>query len=165
MFTKKELPDDVLYIIRQYSKPVFVYFREYNVALGLFDLPPVYKKKLKNKIVDPAVREQIKICVDAAEDYHKKYANNQSDKSVENENRMDHSNWWASISRDKFVAMLDDREYHMKGFSEWYYEEYIENSCYSDGESEYEWTALYSDTESNFGDSENEELENGRISI
>ena len=161
MLTKKELPDDVLDIIRQYSKPAFVYFREYNVALGLFDLPSEYKEKLKNKIVDPAVREQIKICVDAAEDYCKKYANNQSDKSVENENIMDQSNYWASISRDKFVALLDDSEYYMKEFEEWYYEEYVENSWYSERPSDSEWTNLYSDTESNFGDSENEELENG----
>jgi hypothetical protein len=125
---EKELPEDVLAIIRDYSKPAFVHFREYNEALRIFTLPLHYKKKLKEKISDPELRKQIKICVDANEDYDKTNAIYLVDKTHENEYIRDKSNWWASVSRDKFVALLDGREYHMQGYAEWYFQDEIDSA-------------------------------------
>lgn len=133
----KELPEDVLAVIREYSKPVFVHFREYNQAMGLFDLSLYYKEKLKKKIEDPAVREQIKICVEAEADYHQKNATYQASKTSIHENAKDKSHWWAHVSRDKFVALLDEREYRMQGFAEWYFQEDIDDAWMdSDDESD-----------------------------
>lgn len=136
--TRNELPEDVLGIIRQYSKPAFVHFREYNSALGLFTLPLFYREKLKKKISDPAVREQIKICIEACKDYHKKDAIYQADKTPENENVKDKSDWWASVSRDKFVALLDEKEYRMQGYAEWYFQNEIDNA-WRDSDDYPEW--------------------------
>jgi len=133
----KELPEDVLALIRQYSKPVFVHFREYNQALGLFHLSLYYKEKLKKKIEDPAVREQIKICVEAEADYHRKNATYQATKTSIHENAKDKSHWWAHVSRDKFVALLDEREYRMQGFAEWYFQEDIDDA-WMDSDDEYD---------------------------
>ena len=126
--SQKELPDDVLEIIRKYSKPAFVYFREYNEALRLFSLPLDCKKKLKEKISDPDVRKQIKICVEANEDYEKMNANYLSDKTHENEYLKDKSDWWASVSRDKFVTLLENSVYRMQGYAEWYFQDDIDNA-------------------------------------
>jgi hypothetical protein len=123
-----ELPDDVLALIRHYSEPVFIHFREYNDALRLFDLPLEYKQKLKNKIGDPTVREQIKICRDAHDDYHKKKAIYDAVQTPVNEHISDKSNWWASVSRDKFVALLDETRYRMQGYAEWYFEDDIDDA-------------------------------------
>ena len=125
---EKELPDDVLAIIRQYSKPAFVHFREYNEALRIFTLPLHYKKKLKEKIDDPDIRIWINICVKANEDYDKTNAIYLSDKTHENEDIRDKSNWWASVSRDKFVSLLDGSEYRMQGYAEWYFQDDIDNA-------------------------------------
>lgn len=124
---EKELPNDVLAIIRQYSKPTFVHFREYNEALRIFTLPLHYKKKLKDKIDDPDIRIWIQICVKANEDYDKTNAIYLSDKTHENEYIRDKSNWWASVSRDKLVCLLDGSEYRMQGYAEWYFQE-IDNA-------------------------------------
>jgi len=132
---EKELPEDVTDIIRQYSKPVFVHFREYNQAIGLFDLPEVYKEKLKTKIDDPAIREQIQICVEAYADYHQKNAIFEANKTSIHEDLKDKSHWRASVSLDKFMALLDEKEYRMKGFAEWYFQEDI-NDAWMDSDSD-----------------------------
>jgi hypothetical protein len=117
---EKELPEDVLSIIRQYSKPAFVHFREYNEALRIFHLPMFYKQKLKEKINDSAVRDQIKQCVDANEDYEKNSKLYIANETHENARLMDQSYWRACLSRDKFVCLLDDREYRMQDeIDEW----------------------------------------------
>jgi hypothetical protein len=125
---EKELPEDVLSIIRQYSKPAFVHFREYNEALRIFHLPLCYKQKLKEKIGDADVRKQIQICVDANVDYDKNNAIYLADKTHDHEYLRDKSNWWASVSRDKFVCLLDGREYRMQGYAEWYFQDEIDNA-------------------------------------
>jgi hypothetical protein len=143
---EKELPDDVLDIIRQYSKPAFVHFREYNEALRIFTLPLHYKKKLKEKISDPDIRIWIKICVKANDEYDKTNANYLADKTHENEDIRDKSNWWASVSRDKFVCLLDGSEYRMQGYAEWYFQDEIDNawrdSDYSHGDFDEEGNPL-----------------------
>jgi len=128
MLPKKELPDDVLVLIREYSKPAFVHFREYNQAMSLFTLPLVYQERLKKKISDLAVREQIKICMEANKEHHKKYANYQADKTAINENTKDKSEWWASVSRDKFVALLDESEYRIQSYEDWEFQNAMDNA-------------------------------------
>jgi len=125
---EKELPDDVLSIIRAYSKPAFVHFREYNAALRIFHLPLCYKQKLKKKIDDPVVRKQIQICVKANEEYDQNNKVYLANKTHDHEYLRDKSNWWASVSRDKFVSLLDDREYHMQGYAEWYFQDELDNA-------------------------------------
>ena len=125
---EKELPEDVLSIIRQYSKPAFIHFREYNQAIGLFRLSRDYREKLKKKIEDPAIREQIKICVHAHEDHHKQYNIYAANKTSIHEDAKDKADYWASVSRDKFVALLEEKEYRMRGYAEWYFKEQIDNA-------------------------------------
>ena len=47
--SQMELPDDVLGLIREYSKPAFKYFREYNRALKVLDKEEW--KALKEKLI------------------------------------------------------------------------------------------------------------------
>jgi hypothetical protein len=123
--TVPSLPEDVLVIIRDYSKPTFIYFREYNAALRLFDLSLEYKENLKKKIEDSSLREQIKICMEAPLIYYS------------NEVIKCKPNWWPSVSREKFMALLDEREYHMPGYAEWYFQDDIDDAWMdSDGSNE-----------------------------
>jgi len=128
----KLLPDDVLDIIRQYAKPAFIHFREYNQALDLFNLTLSYKQKLKERIVVPVVREQLKICVDAHDDYHKIHAVYLHHKTQLNEELSDKSRYWADVSKDKFVSLLDQREYRTPGYAAWYFHDDIEDAWMTD---------------------------------
>jgi hypothetical protein len=143
-----ELPEDVLTLIRAYSKPAFVHFREYNQALKLFSLPLYYKEKLKKKIEEAAVREQIKICLEAEADYHTKFAAYQAIKNSANEDIKDKAHYWASVSKDKFVALLDEKEYRKQGYAEWYFQDDINDawmdSDSDDSPSEPDWDAYES---------------------
>ena len=94
--------------------------------MALFRLPLEYQEKLKKKIGDLAVRTQIQICTEADEDYQKKKSM-YADKTPINESLTDKSDW-ASVSRDKFVALLDEREYRMQGYAEWYFEDDVDNA-------------------------------------
>lgn len=166
---EKELPDDVLAIIRQYSKPAFVYFREYNEALRIFKIPVYYKQKLKEKIGDPAVREQIKICVDANDDYVKMNAIYLADKTHENEYTKNKSNWWASVSREKFVALLDDLEYSVQGYAEWYFQDEIDNAWRDSDDdpplTEEEWNNEWEISQNDLSDEEGEESKEGEHEV
>jgi len=124
----RSLPDDVLDIISQYSKPAFIYFREYNQALDLFHLPFSYKQKLKEKIVDPLVRQQLKICIDAHDDYQKKLDVYIRHKTPLNEEFSDKSRYMAEVSKNKFVALLDEKEYHQQGYAAWYFQDDIDDA-------------------------------------
>jgi len=132
----KFLPDDVLDLIRVYCKPVFTHFREYNQALGLFHLSVFYKQKLKQKIVVPIVREQLKICVDAHDDYHKIQAVYLHHKTPLNEELSDKSRYWADVSRDKFVALLDEKEFRQQGYAAWYFQDDIDDAWMTDPDNE-----------------------------
>jgi hypothetical protein len=59
-----ELPDDVVSIIRAYSKPAFVWYKEFKEASSL-SLCSHHVQKLRKKMDDPLVRDQLKICVEA----------------------------------------------------------------------------------------------------
>ena len=124
----KVLPDEILDIIRQYSKPAFIHFREYNQALNLFHLTLSYRQKLKEKIVVPVVREQLKICVDAHDDYHKIHAIYLHHKTPLNEEFSEKSRYWADVSKDKFVSLLDQREYRQPGYAAWYFQDDIDDA-------------------------------------
>jgi hypothetical protein len=131
----KELPDDVLSIISDYSKPAFVYFREYNEALSHFDLTPDYKEKLKTKIDDPFIRDQLEICIEARLDYRNKDAIYHADNTRLNEEILDKSKWWDCVSLEKLAALLDDKEYRMRGYAEWYFQDEI-NDAWMDSDSD-----------------------------
>ena len=137
----KELPEDVTDIIHQYSKPAFIHFREYNEALRLFDLIPNYKEKLKTKIGEPLVLEQLKICIDARVDYRKKDTEYFLNKTQLNQEILDKSKWWDCVSLEKLAALLDDKEYRMRGFAEWYFQDDIDDAWRNsdDSQSEPEW--------------------------
>ena len=111
----KELSDDVLRIIRAYSIPAFVHFREYNQALKLFSLSLDYKKKLKKNIDSPDVSEQIQICVKAEADYQTKNAEYHAIKTSANEHIKDKAHYWKSVFKEKFMVLLDKKEYHIPG--------------------------------------------------
>jgi len=141
--TQKELPDDVLTIIHQLSKPAFIHFREYNEALRLFDLIPNYKEKLKTKIVEPLVLEQLKICIDARVDYKQKDTNYHAEETQLNQEILDKSKWWDCVSLEKLAALLDEIPYRMRGFAEWYFQDDIDDAWRNsdDSPSEPEWDA------------------------
>ena len=124
----KFLPDDVLDLIRGYCKPVFIHFREYNQALGLFNLSVFYKQKLRQRIVDPVVREQLKICVDAHDDYEKIHAVYLHHKTPLNEELSDKSRYWSDVSKDKFVTLLDEKEFRQQGYAAWYFQDDIDDA-------------------------------------
>ena len=125
---EKEITEDVLSIIRQYSKPAFIHFREYNQAVELFRLSLDYKERLKKKMEDPAVREQIKICLEAEADYRQKNATYLAIKTSLHEDIKNKANYWASVSKDKFMAMIDERKYHVRGYAEWYFQDEIDDA-------------------------------------
>jgi hypothetical protein len=133
---ERELPDDVLVLIRQYAKPAFIHFREYKQALDLFHLlfhiTVSYKQKLKERIVVPEVREQLKICVDAHDDYQKIRSVYLHHKTRLNEELSDKSHYWATVCREKFVSLLDQREYRQPGYAEWYFQDDINDAWMSD---------------------------------
>jgi hypothetical protein len=139
----KELPEDVTDIIHQYSKPVFIHFREYNEALRLFDLIPNYKEKLKTKIGEPLVLEQLKICIDARVDYKQKDTSYHAEETRLNQEILDKSKWWDCVSLEKLAALLDDKEYRMRGFAEWYFQDDIDDAWRNsdDSPSEPDWDA------------------------
>ena len=124
----RELPDDVLDLIRGYCKPVFIHFREYNRALGLFNLSVFYKQKLRQKIVDPVVREQLRICIDAHDDYQKNHAVYLHHKTPLNEELSDKSRYWADVSKEKFSALLDEKEFRQQGYAAWYFQDDIDDA-------------------------------------
>jgi len=127
----RELPSDVLDIIRGYCKPVFIHFREYNQALGLFNLSVFYKQKLRQRIVDPAVREQLRICIDAHDDYQKTRAVYLHDKTPLNETLSDKSHYWTDVCKDKFSSLLDKTEYFQQGYAAWYFHDEMEDAWYT----------------------------------
>ena len=54
------------------AKSWFTYVKEYNESRRL-DLSANHMEKLKEKIGDPKIREQLKICVDAWADHKQSY--------------------------------------------------------------------------------------------
>jgi hypothetical protein len=72
----RELPDDVLAIVRAYAKPSFKYFKEYNQALKInhLDKWKTLLKKLKELKDDKQVDEilfLLRVYQKATEDWHK----------------------------------------------------------------------------------------------
>lgn len=139
----KELPEDVTDIIRQFSKPTFIHFREYNEAMSLFDLTDDYKEKLKTKIGEPLILEQLKICIDARVDYRKKDTNYHAEETQLNQEILDKSKWWDCVSLEKLAALLDESPYRMRGFAEWYFQDDIDDAWRNsdDSPSEPDWDA------------------------
>jgi hypothetical protein len=135
---------------------VFIYFREYNQALGLFHLSVFYKQKLRQRIVDPVVREQLKICVDAHDDYEKIHAVYLHHKTPLNEELSDKSRYWADISKDKFSTLLDQTEYFKQGYAAWYFHNDIEDAWMTDPDNE----SLTAEQERLAALSQDEEMEN-----
>ena len=125
---EKELPSDVLDIIRQYSKPAFLHFREYNQALALFDFTPTYKQLLKEKIGVPLVQEQLKICVDSYDEYHKLHAVYLQHKTPLNEELLSKAHYWADVSKNRFVSLIDEKEYYQKGYAAWYFQDEMDDA-------------------------------------
>jgi hypothetical protein len=120
----KELPDDVLSIIREYSKPVFKWYKEYNEAKFIFERQYMNKDliKLKEKWDDPTVREQVKRCIDA----YKK-----GDDAYKSGHHIDlycKEHWWFSIHIKRLDALLYDQEYRMLSYAEWVFKDDIDDA-------------------------------------
>jgi hypothetical protein len=99
------------------TKSWFTYVKEYNESRRL-DLSVNHMEKLKEKIGDPKIREQLKICVDAWADHKQSYETFLQENSRLNEEEESQKDWWNSVNLDKLCAMLDDREYHMMNYAE-----------------------------------------------
>jgi hypothetical protein len=127
MSLSRELPTDVLSIIRDYSKPVFPWFKEYNEARSL-SLSVHHMEKLKKKIGDPMIRLQLKICVDACAKHKQTYDTMVLNRTRLNEQLESKSNWWASESREKLCALLWDRPYHGMNYAAWYFKDDMDDA-------------------------------------
>jgi hypothetical protein len=116
----KELPDDVLSIIRAYSRPVFKWYKEYNEAKFIFEHQYRNKDliKLKEKWDDPTVREQVKTCIDAYKKGEEAYQIGCYCKE----------HWWFSVSIEKLDALLYDQEYRMLSYAEWVFKDDIDDA-------------------------------------
>jgi hypothetical protein len=117
-----ELPDDVLSIIRAYSKPSFVWFKEYTEARSL-NLCTDHFQKLREKMDDPIVRKQLKICVDARADHKKAHDAFLCRGSDLNEERESKKDWWLCVSMEELYALLDDSEHRAMNYEEWYFKD------------------------------------------
>jgi hypothetical protein len=131
----KELPEDVLGIIRAYSKPVFTYFKEYNEAKSLF--APNFSSdefiKLRKKMDEPTVREQVKMCIDAYKQGDETY------KQCSNVDYYCKEAWWFSVSIQKLVALIYNQEYRMLNYAEWVFKDDIDDA-WMDSDDDGEWT-------------------------
>jgi hypothetical protein len=128
---QKELPDDVLAIIRAYSKPTFVWYKEYNEARCL-SLCVHQMKKLKEKIGDPNIREQLKICVDAYADHKQMHEFCLHVRTPVSEERESKSDWWKCVSLDRLSALLCDCKYYAMNYAEWYFKDDIDDAWMDD---------------------------------
>jgi hypothetical protein len=130
----KELPDDVLSIIREYSRPVFKWYKEYNEAKFIFEhqYRNKYIIKLKEKWDDPTVREQVKTCIDAYK---------QGEETYKPGSKIDcycKEVWWFTVSIEKLDALLYDQEYRMLSYAEWVFKDDIDDA-WMDSDNEYDF--------------------------
>lgn len=86
------------------AKSWFTYVKEYNEARRL-DLCANHMEKLKEKIGDPKIREQLKICVDAWADHKQSYETFLQESSRLNEEKESKNDWWNSVNLDKLCAI------------------------------------------------------------
>ena len=121
-----ELPEDVLSIIRAYSKPAFVWYKEYNEARSLSLCSDDFQK-LKERMGDPRVREQLKICVEACADHKKANAFLLRDNPL-NEERESKKDWWLCVSMGKLADLLDDREHRGINYAEWLFHDDMDDA-------------------------------------
>ncbi len=122
-----ELPDDVLSIIRAYSRPVFRWYKEYNEAKSLFasNFSSDEFIKLRKKMDDPTVREQVKMSIDAYKQGEEAYERHSDPDSEET--------WWFTVSIQKLAALINDQEYRMLNYAEWVFKDDI-NDAWMDSE-------------------------------
>ena len=107
-----ELPDDVRSIIRAYSKPAFVWYKEFKEASSL-SLCSDHVQKLRKKMDDPRVRDQLKVCVEACAEQVLRKGNPLK------EERESIKDWWFCVSMDQLYDLLDDREHRDTNYTEW----------------------------------------------
>jgi len=118
MSLSRELPEDVLSIIRDYSKPLFPWFKEYNEARSL-SLSVHHMEKLKEIMDDPLIRAQLKICLGACAKHKQTYDTMVLNRTRLNEELENKANWDASESREKLCALLWDHTYHGMKYAAW----------------------------------------------
>jgi len=98
-------------IVHENSNSWFHYFKEYNEAIRMLGDRITQPEKLKEKISDPNVREQLKRCIeargclDASVEYRKKYDNPSSLEVIR------HANWLFTMTIDKLDMLLYDFKY------------------------------------------------------
>jgi hypothetical protein len=109
-------------LVLENTKSWFTYVKEYNEAHTL-SLSVHHMEKLKEKIGDPIIREQLKICVDAWADHKQSYETFLQENSHLNEEKESKNDWWNSVNLDKLCAMLDDREYRGMSYAYWYFKD------------------------------------------
>lgn len=111
----------------------FTYLKEYNEAHTL-GLCVNHMQKLKEKIGDPTIREQLKICLDAFAEHTQTYDAFLQERTRQNEELESKTDWWKSISLDKLYALLEDREYHGMTYAYWYFKDEMDDAWMSDDE-------------------------------
>jgi len=122
-----ELPEEVLSIIRDYSKPLFPWFNEYNEARSL-SLSIHHMEKLKEKIGEPTIRHQLKVCLDAFTDHKQIYDALVLNRTRLNEELDSKADWLASESREKLCSLLWDHSYHGMNYAYWYFKDDIDDA-------------------------------------
>jgi hypothetical protein len=134
-----ELPTDVLSIIRDYSKPLFPWCKEYNEARVL-GLSAHHMEKLKEKMDVPLIREQLMICVDAYNEHKQTRETLVLNRTRLHEEKESKADWWESESREKLCAMLWDHTYRGMNYAYWYFKDEMDDA-WMDSDDEHEgWT-------------------------
>jgi hypothetical protein len=110
---------------------VFRWYKEYNEAKSLFatNFSSDDFIKLRKKMDEPTVREQVKLCIDAYKQGEEAYELKSDPESQET--------WWFTVSIQKLAALINDQEYRMLNYAEWVFKDEIENA-WMDSEDE-EW--------------------------
>jgi hypothetical protein len=85
-------------------------------------------EKLKEKIGEPTIREQLKICVNAWADHKQMYDSFLHLRTPESEERTSKAEWWASESREKLCALLWNHTYHGMSYAYWYFKDEIDDA-------------------------------------
>ncbi len=96
--------------------------------------------KLRKKMDEPTVREQVKMCIDAYKQGDETY------KQCSNVDYYCKDAWWFSVSIQKLSALIYDKEYRMLNYAEWVFKDDI-NDAWMDSDDDSSWDNAWDDEE------------------
>lgn len=100
-------------VVLENSNSWLHYFKEYNEAISMLGerIEPSHPEKLKEKIGDPNVREQLKKCVEARGCLDASLEHRKKDDNPSSLEAIRHANWRFSTTIEKLDMLLYDFKY------------------------------------------------------